>query len=524
MKYLSYPILTFFVFLVLASCNEVDSDGDGVADAVDQCINTPLGESVNKDGCSITQLADDDNDGIPNSEECQEESIVFSKTEVVFRFPKEDVVRLKSLESDSIKIIYGFKNILKKYYKIESTEFTIDDLINAIENFEFCACGDLSPVLVSFDPSFEIESKLDNIKKETAEGGIEGDLNFNFSLLPNEAPNEVSGFYISTPSKKIKEILPKFISTSKKVIAVLDTGVDLLGQYSDDGQLTGAKSFIYSYDDPNNTNTCLTQYGGSGWNFVNNNYNFYDDQTGIGHGTLVTKTLTNELDLMGITDYSILPLKVFDHKGRGSYWKINCAMAYLNEIQENTLNANSQGDIKLINASFGGSFNALKADDLAVMKSFIDSLDESVLFVASAGNCGDDTDAANVHFPSGYSSKNIVSVGGYTLGEDNLSIARDIFSNYGTKSIDVAAPFALNKLKVNIIGNNSTITMGSTVVEGTSFSTPLVSAKLFELQLKNPELSPKDIIAKLYGSSNTNQIGNLDPFFKESRIYKPLQN
>ncbi len=36
---------------------ETDADGDGVADSLDQCPNTPPGSIVNADGCSIDQLA-----------------------------------------------------------------------------------------------------------------------------------------------------------------------------------------------------------------------------------------------------------------------------------------------------------------------------------------------------------------------------------------------------------------------------------------------------------------------------------
>jgi hypothetical protein len=35
---------------------ELDSDGDGVPDSIDECINTPLGSLVNDHGCSIPQL------------------------------------------------------------------------------------------------------------------------------------------------------------------------------------------------------------------------------------------------------------------------------------------------------------------------------------------------------------------------------------------------------------------------------------------------------------------------------------
>lgn len=42
-----------------------DTDGDGVADAADQCASTPLGVSVDLNGCADSQL-DDDTDSVAN--------------------------------------------------------------------------------------------------------------------------------------------------------------------------------------------------------------------------------------------------------------------------------------------------------------------------------------------------------------------------------------------------------------------------------------------------------------------------
>lgn len=43
-----------------------DDDGDGVANDVDLCPNTPSGASVDQNGCSFGQSSDDDNDGVDN--------------------------------------------------------------------------------------------------------------------------------------------------------------------------------------------------------------------------------------------------------------------------------------------------------------------------------------------------------------------------------------------------------------------------------------------------------------------------
>lgn len=45
-----------------------DEDNDGIADTEDNCLNTPLGESVNSNGCGDSQL-DNDNDGVSNADD-----------------------------------------------------------------------------------------------------------------------------------------------------------------------------------------------------------------------------------------------------------------------------------------------------------------------------------------------------------------------------------------------------------------------------------------------------------------------
>lgn len=50
------------------SSSQKDTDEDGVKDNVDQCANTPLGQIVDVNGCSSSQL-DDDKDGVTNSQD-----------------------------------------------------------------------------------------------------------------------------------------------------------------------------------------------------------------------------------------------------------------------------------------------------------------------------------------------------------------------------------------------------------------------------------------------------------------------
>ena len=45
--------------------SQKDDDGDGVANDVDECSNTPAGESVDAQGCAPSEK-DDDGDGVAN--------------------------------------------------------------------------------------------------------------------------------------------------------------------------------------------------------------------------------------------------------------------------------------------------------------------------------------------------------------------------------------------------------------------------------------------------------------------------
>ncbi|MEL6484217.1 MAG: T9SS type A sorting domain-containing protein [Bacteroidota bacterium] len=54
--------------LSVTPSNPDDSDEDGVPDAIDNCPNTPQGETVDANGCAESQL-DDDNDGVSNTQD-----------------------------------------------------------------------------------------------------------------------------------------------------------------------------------------------------------------------------------------------------------------------------------------------------------------------------------------------------------------------------------------------------------------------------------------------------------------------
>ena len=159
---------------------------------------------------------------------------------------------------------------------------------------------------------------------------------------------------------------------------------------------------------------------GLGWNFIAGDGDPADRD---GHGTHVTGTLAavgdNAAGVAGICwSARIMVLKAFDDFGVGRVSDIVDAMNY----------ARLNG-ARIVNASYTGSSFSLAERDA------IDLLNASgILLVASAGNESEDNDRVPV-YPAGYGIKNIVAVAATRL-DDSLAG----YSNYGTASVQVAAP------------------------------------------------------------------------------------
>ncbi len=140
---------------------------------------------------------------------------------------------------------------------------------------------------------------------------------------------------------------------------------------------------------------------------------------------------------------------------------------------------------KIINASFGGdSFSQAEYDAIERFQN------SGGLFVASAGNGGRDLDAPeNPVYPASYDLPAIISVAA-TDAFDSLTS----YSNYGTTSVDLAAP-----------GSNirSTIPLGGySYKTGTSMSAPYVSGVAALLWSYDPSLSAAQVKAALMDSGD----------------------
>ena len=205
------------------------------------------------------------------------------------------------------------------------------------------------------------------------------------------------------------------------VVAVIDTGVDV--SHPDLAQ----NIWVNPGEDCAGCRTNGVDDDGNGyvddwrgWDFVNGDNNPTDDN---GHGTHVAGTIAaagnNGLGVTGVTWSSkVMPLKFLAADGTGTAADAISAILY----------ARAKGVPMLSNSWGGDEFSQ-------AMLAAIHQTDESgELFVAAAGNDFTNTDTAP-NYPSGYDVPNVLAVG----ATDQFD-RKAWFSNYGARSVDLAAP------------------------------------------------------------------------------------
>lgn len=185
-------------------------------------------------------------------------------------------------------------------------------------------------------------------------------------------------------------------STSEVVVAVIDGGVDL-----DHPDLSSQLLPGYDFADGDSTPQDLD-----------------------GHGTHVTGIIGgvagNNQGIAGFNSkIKIIPLRVFDASGNTTATKI--ALAIYEAYDKKA---------KIVNMSIGGGeYSQVIYDAMKFGISLHDTL-----FIVAAGNEGSNNDTT-LSYPASYDLDNIISVAA-TDQNDNLAA----FSNYGSSSVDVAAP------------------------------------------------------------------------------------
>lgn len=288
--------------------------------------------------------------------------------------------------------------------------------------------------------------------------------------------NNLGGIFVGLFDADIDapEAWNAFQGTSNMVVADIDTGMDMAHEdlaanlYTNPGEIPGN-----GIDDDGNGYIDDVH----GWDFVHNDNDPSDTNAACnGHGTHTAGTIgavgNNGIGVTGVNwRVKIMPLKVL-----GGFY---CRTRTTDVIS--AVNYAASMGVRVTNNSYGGGpFSQALKDAIQASRS---------LFVAAAGNLGEDTDV-HPHYPASYNLPNIISVAA-TDSYDALAS----FSNFGMSSVDLGAPGVSIQ---STLPNNS-----YGFYNGTSMAAPHVTGAAAMLMAKDPTLTVNE--AKL------NILNGVDP-------------
>lgn len=196
-------------------------------------------------------------------------------------------------------------------------------------NYKTCKCADPNLELWIFQEMVDGGAIIEEVTASVnGDSGVE-DAGFNPKV-------DLMGttFQMAFGPSDINIAREKMVPFNQNVtIAVLDTGIDY-NYFGFDRPLL--------YNNTNNPNACndngMQDY--FGWDFVNQDNDPYDE--GYGHGTRVTNIIKETLQANNV-NFQILPVKVFNVNGEGSFFDILCGFKY----------ATNNPDVNVVNMSFG---------------------------------------------------------------------------------------------------------------------------------------------------------------------------
>ena len=313
--------------------------------------------------------------------------------EIIVKFRQNtDAFSVRALHADAESIMKrGFKKIRVHHMKL-SGKLTVEEAVQFYERH---------PDVEYAEPNFIV-----------AINALPDDTNFS-DLWALHNTGQTGGIYDADID--VPEAWDVATGSRNVVIAVVDTGVaynhpDISANIWTN---TGETSCLDGIDNDGNgyIDDC------HGWDFLGNDPDPMDFH---GHGTHVAGIIgamgNNGEGITGVMwKAQIMPLRFLGINGKGTSADAVSAILYAGENSAN-----------IINLSWGGEnySRALK-----------DAIDVSgAVVVCAAGNSGSNNDRTP-HYPSSYSSANIISVSA-TDSDDDLAF----FSNYGKTSVDIAAP------------------------------------------------------------------------------------
>ena len=256
------------------------------------------------------------------------------------------------------------------------------------------------------------------------------------------------------------------------IVAVLDSGVDYNHVDLQHNIWVRAEN-IKQYED--------SELGSiedvHGYNAVDNTGDPMDEN---GHGThcagIIGAEGGNEIGISGVNwKVKIMPLKFMNASGFGTSKSAIEAINYVIDRKRAGVN------VRIISASWGTKLRSRALEDV-IRKAY----EEGILFVAASGNDSLSTDLLP-QYPANYNLGNVISVAALNRQDELAS-----FSNYGVKSVHIAAPGA------NILST----WLGNEYEEhsGTSMATPMASGIAALVLSKRPDLSVEELRSVLLNS------------------------
>lgn len=345
-------------------------------------------------------------------------------------------------------------------YLVPVSMKTLDDLPNALETLRKTGA-----VVSAADPDFVVQPLL--TPNDTRFGSLWGLKNTGQTGGRADADMDVPEAWDTMPPT----------GGTPVVVGVIDTGIDynhpdLSGNtWINTGEIDGN-----GIDDDHNGYVDDRR----GWDFANNDKNPMDDYF---HGTHVAGTIgavgENGQGVAGVAwNVKLMPLKFMGPNGGVTSDAIE-AIDY----------ATSNG-AKLTNNSWGGGGFSQSLQN-AIQR----AQNAGVLFVAAAGNSGLNTDK-QPSYPSSYPNDNIISV---AATDHNDALAS--FSNYGTTSVDVAAPGVgiLSAFPTTVTASMAAANLPANYasISGTSMASPHVAGLAALLWSHLPTLSASEVKSRI---------------------------
>ncbi|MFW5994134.1 MAG: S8 family serine peptidase [Halanaerobiaceae bacterium] len=376
-KYIVLTLILVFFMIATSGCSFINISNSTTSS------NAITGELVIKHNYPASRL--DDTEYIMPSADSSSSSQILSNnlqeeaSSFIIAFKKET-------PTDLIKTIFNDHNFIEidenpslGAYLIKAPDYSLEaaqDLAREIDEIKY------------IEPNQRVTALNENIDIP-----IDPDYNkqWNLSLL------------------RLPQTWNKINRTDRIRIAVLDTGVD-----------------INHPDLRTNLDTS------NAYNFIDNTRNVNDDHP-QGHGTHIAGIIGAQRNNLGVTgileNLEILPIKVLEESGGGSFWKIGEGLLYAAGIEVEGKPYNPQ-PVDLINLSLGGTVDDEVGEYLHdIIKQVAE---QGIIMVAASGNGNQDS----LLYPAAYPE--VLSVGSVRLNNNNPP-QRTNTSNYGVE-LDFVAP------------------------------------------------------------------------------------